>query len=276
MKFWLVWKTVAFLAGIIILLIIYATKIEPYWIEVRNQPVYISGLPQAIDGFRIVQLSDLHGKTFGNKEIVRRVNELHSDLIVITGDVFDQSTGTSLDYADTVLGGLAAKYGIYFVFGNNDSYLGKQRVIERLAAINIKTLVNERVCVKLNNSTIDLVGVDDPYSQNANLPRALAGAGPEPKILLAHTPEIIYEALKYKVDLTLVGHTHGGQITIPLMPRLITNVGPGYERYISGLYKVGNIQMYVNRGLGENDINMRFLTRPEITVITLHKKKEPS
>lgn len=260
-----------FIICVFVLLIIYAAKIEPYWIEVREQPVYISELPEAFEEFRIIQLSDLHGKTFRDKEIALRVNKLNPDLVVITGDIFDQSSGVPLGYADTVFDGMSAKYGIYFVFGNNDRYLGEQRVIEKLDQIKIRTLVNNTVRITLKNSGIDLVGIDDPYSQNADLLKALKGTSPGPKILLAHTPEIINEALKNRIDLTLAGHTHGGQIYIPFMPRF-SNVSKGYEKYISGMHNVGNTQMYVNRGLGENYINMRFLTRPEITVIILYKK----
>jgi predicted MPP superfamily phosphohydrolase len=246
--------------------------IEPYWIEVKEQPVYISNLPEAFEGFRIVQLSDLHGKRFANKEIGLRVNKLKPDLVVITGDVFDQSEETPVQYLGNVLEGLNAKFGTYFVFGNNEFYMNKQNIKEMLALVNVRTLINESVSLTLKGSHIYLVGIDDPYSQNYDLSKALHGTGPEPKILLAHTPEIIHVAEKYGVDLTLAGHTHGGQIQIPFFPRLISNVGEGYEQYLAGLFNVGNTQMYVNRGLGENDIPMRFLTRPEITVIVLQKE----
>lgn len=254
------------------LTIIYAARIEPNWIEVKEQPVYISKLPTAFEGFRIVQLSDLHGKQFSDQEIARRVNKLNPDLVVITGDVFDQSEETPLEYVDTIFKGLTTQYGTYFVFGNNETYLDQQKVKEKLVGINIKTLINERVRLTINGTSIDLVGIDDPYSQKADLTKALEGTGSEPKILLAHSPEIVNEAAKAGIDLALVGHTHGGQISIPFVPRLITNVSKGYGQYLSGLYKVGNTLMYVNRGLGENDIHLRFLTRPEITVIILHKK----
>lgn len=254
------------------LIFVYAALIEPYWIEVREQPVYMAHLPAAFEGFRIVQISDLHGKSFGDKEIALRVNKLHPDVVAITGDVLDQSEETPLQYFDTALGGIEAKYGTYFVFGNNEYYLDKQKVKEKLAGFNVKTLINEGVRLTLEGSGIYLAGIDDPYSQNYDLAKALHGAGSEPKILLAHTPEIIHVAEKYGVDLTLVGHTHGGQISIPFFPGLTSNVGEGYEQYLAGLFKVRQAQMYVNRGLGENDIHMRFLTRPEITVLVLHKK----
>lgn len=255
---------------LISLLFIYTTRIEPYWIEVRKKPVHLSNLPDAFEGFRIVHLSDLHGKLFAEQEIATRVNKLNPDIVVITGDVFDQTEETPIEYADITLYGLNAKHGTYFVFGNNEIYLNKQKVKDRMAELNIKVLINEGVCLTLGGNSINLLGVDDPYSQNADLRKALKGVGTGPKILLAHTPEIIHLAAKNGIDLTLVGHTHGGQISMPFISSLISNVSKGYEQYRSGLYEVDNVLLYVNRGLGENNIPIRFLARPEITLITLH------
>lgn len=269
-------KTCWLVIFILGLTLIYAAIIEPNWIEVKEQPVYISSLPPAFEGFRIVQLSDLHGKFFFNKKISVVVNKLNPDVVVITGDVLDQSEKTPIQYLDTVFDGIKAQYGTYFVFGNNENNLDKLMIKQKLAMINVKTLINENVPLTINGSSIYLVGIDDPYSQNYDFPKALKGSGPEPKILLAHTPEIIYEAVKHRIDLAIVGHTHGGQILIPFFQKLTSNVTEGYEKYLAGLFKVENTQMYVNRGLGENDIHIRFLTRPEITVIVLHKKELPN
>lgn len=250
---------------------IYAALIEPYWIEVREQPVYIKHLPETFEGLRIVQLSDLHGKWFPNKKIGLMVNKLHPDLVVITGDMFDKSEENPARYLENVLGDLNVKFGTYFVFGNNEVYLDRQMVKEELAKIDIKTLINNRVRLINKGSYISLIGVDDAYTQECDPFKALEGTGTEPKILLAHTPEIIFDAVKARIDLALVGHTHGGQILIPFFPRFTTNVSISYEKYLSGLYQVGGTQMFVNRGLGENDIHLRFMSRPEITVIILHR-----
>jgi len=254
------------------LVLVYAMLIEPNWIEIKEQPVFISNLPDSFEGFRIVQLSDLHGKSFPRQEIAHKIKKLKPDILAITGDIFDQSEDIPLQYTAMVLDGLTAKYGAYFVFGNNEVYLDEQKIIDELARIKIKTLINENVRLTLGGDSIDIVGVADPYTQDWDLLKALEGTGPEPKILLAHTPEIIYEAFKAGIDLTLVGHTHGGQIFIPFAPKLTANVSKGYEQFRSGLHKVGGSQMYVNRGLGENGIKMRFLSRPEITLITLYGK----
>lgn len=262
-------RVILFIAVCLIIVLFYAYKIEPYWIEITEQPVYISNLPEVFEGFRIVQLSDLHGKRFSDNKIVNMVNRLRPDLVAITGDVFEESEHVPLDYVDTVFRGLTAKYGVCFVFGNNENYLNKQKVKHKLSELKIKTLLNETLPVSLEGKRIDIVGIDDLYSINANLSKALEGTGSEPKILLSHTPEVINLAVRADIDLVLSGHTHGGQIAIPFIPWKLANVSGGYKQFISGLHKVGHTQMYINRGLGENILNIRFLTRPEITVITL-------
>lgn len=254
------------------LIIGYAARIEPNWIEEKAQPVSIAELPTAFEGFRIVQLSDLHGKLFTDRELVQRVNKLNPDMVVITGDVFDEYQEVPVDYADTALGGIKARYGIYYVYGNNDLYLGKAKIKQAMAALNIKTLEDEKVPIRVKGQSIYLAGVDYPRVRKIDLAALVSGIGKAPKILLAHRPEIIDPAVKAGIDLVLVGHTHGGQIRSPYMPKFVTIVKKGYEKYKSGLFNIRGTQMYVNRGLGISDTPLRFLTRPEITVITLHKQ----
>lgn len=268
---WFVIKVVISIQIFCIAIFYYATKIEPHWVQVKEQPIYISNLPSSFEGFRIVQLSDLHGIAFPNRQLVNWVNELNPDIVAITGDVFDTGEKMPLDYINTVFDGIKSKYGVFFVMGNNDLYLGEDNVKEKMASLGITTLLNEKVTVGSGRQSLEIVGVKDPYSERADLSESLKGSKAPVKILLAHTPEIINEASAAKVDLVLVGHTHGGQINIPFIPRLVTNVRKGFEQYLSGLYRVGDSQMYVNRGLGMNDVYMRFFARPEITVFTLNK-----
>ncbi len=248
------------------LIVTYGYKTEPGWLEVKEQSVYIAGLPKSFEGYRIVQISDFHGKLFPDKEIVRRVNELKPDLIAITGDVFDDDKEVPLEYADNVLQGLAARQGVYFIFGNNEKYLGSRQVKEKLASININTLLDEKIELKLKGEKVELIGLSSDSTQ------FLKNSATGPQIVLAHKPYIINEAAEAGVDLVLAGHTHGGQIRIPGMRNLVVFVKRGYEQYVSGLHSVGSTQMYITRGLGEAKIPLRFFARPEISVITLHEK----
>lgn len=268
---WIIVRALLNTVIVIGIIFIYAFKIEPNWIQVKEQPINIIGLPQEFEGLRIIQLSDLHGHLFSNKELVKKVNNLKPDLVAITGDVFDDENRTSLEYPNKVINGINARYGSYFVFGNNDFYLGKDKVVRVLTSSSIKTLVNQNDKISFKGKTLWIIGVNDPHEGKANISLALKKTDESPKILLAHSPEIINDASKAGIDLVLAGHTHGGQIKIPYVPRIITFVKKGYEQYISGLYKVGKTQLYVNRGLGLTKIPLRFLVRPEITVITLHR-----
>lgn len=250
----------------------YAAKIEPNWIQEKTQPINLVNLPKAFEGLRIVQISDLHGKLFDGKGLVQRVNNLNPDLVVITGDVFDEYHEIPLEYAAAVLGGLTAKHGIYYVYGNNDLYLGKDKIKQTMAAINIKTLEDEKVQIKVDDQSLFLIGVNYPRMRKLDLAPLAKDTRKAPKILLAHRPEIIDPAIAAGISLVLVGHTHGGQIKSPYIPKFVTVVKKGYEKYNSGLFDIRGTQMYVNRGLGVSDTPLRFLTRPEITLISLHNK----
>ncbi|PKM80390.1 MAG: metallophosphoesterase [Firmicutes bacterium HGW-Firmicutes-14] len=269
---WFIVRSLLTTAVVMGLIFTYAYKLEPAWTEVREQKVYLEGLPEAFEGFRIVQISDLHGRHFPDKKLVRQVNRLEPDIIAITGDVLDDDPEVPLEYLESALGGISARYGSFFVFGNNDSYPGKELVSRRLEELGIKVLINGNRPISLEGGNLWLAGVDDPRDGKPFLSRALEGVGEGPVILLAHSPEIIDSAADAGFDLVLVGHTHGGQILLPKVPRVITFVRKGYERYVSGLYTVGNTQMYVTRGLGMTKIPMRFWARPEISVITLYPK----
>ncbi len=269
---WFITKSLLTTAVVVGLFLFYGVQIEPNWIETTEQPVYIANLPAALDGFRIVQISDLHAKTFPGKELVKRVNNLRPDMVAITGDVFDEYHEIPVEYANQALGGMTAKYGIYYILGNNDLYLNTDKIKQTLSDNNVQTLVNEKIELNVKGQSLELIGLKYPRVQKVNLSPLLTGVGDRPTILLAHRPEIIKDAQENGIDLVLVGHTHGGQITAPYVPKFVTVVKKGYEKYKSGLFKVGNTQMYVNRGLGVSDTPLRFLARPEITVLTLHAK----
>lgn len=271
---WFIVKSLLTTAVVMALLFLYAYKVEPGWIVVKEQPVEIAGLPPAFDGFRIVQLSDLHGTRFPDRGIIHRVNKLNPDLVVITGDVFDGMKGTKLEYADEVFKGIKSRYGIFFVLGNNDFYFPRDKLSKQLSGLGIKVLVNQNHRISIGGQTLWIIGVNDPHLRKADMPKALEGTEAGTKILLAHSPEIFDEAAGVGIQLVLAGHTHGGQINIPFFPRISAFVRKGYEQYLSGLYKVDHTQMYVNQGLGVGKIPLRFMVRPEITVVTLRGPKD--
>lgn len=194
----------------------YAREVEPQRLTVTNKKIAISGLPREFEGMRIVQISDMHGKEFQGNKLTEKINGLKPDILVITGDVLD-SRFTDYTYIQQVLNPLQARFGKFFVYGNNE-YTGKLQRKEMDAAYKkagVTVLPNSNYQVSYKGEHIWLVGVEDPNTNHDRLDIALQGTDNAPKILLAHSPEIINKANERKIDMVLAGHTHGGQITIP-------------------------------------------------------------
>lgn len=257
------------------LILVYSLWVEPNWLRTTQKSIEIAGIAQG-QPIKIVHLSDLHTKTFSRSDyLVEKVNSQKPDIIVITGDVFD-GRWNDLNYIDSYLAPLKATYGKYFVYGNNEYH---KRVDIKAFSTHLEksgyvVLQNSNIKLDIRNQTLWLIGVDDPHTGRDNLAKALQGVGDGPKVLLAHSPEIINDAVKEGIDLVLVGHTHGGQMRLPGLRNTIVNVRSGYEEYLRGLYQVGNTQMYVNRGIGTTRLPMRLFVPPEIAVFDLQQARE--
>lgn len=238
--------------------------------------VRLNKLPQEFDGFRIVQVSDIHvGPTIGRDfiaELVRVANSQTPDLIAITGDLVDGSV-KNLARHTAPLGQLRAEHGVYFVTGNHEYYSGADDWIEELERIGIPTLRNRSVELRKQGASVLLAGVTDhragEFGDPPDLKRALRGRRPEQEvILLAHQPREIDQAQKHDVGLQLSGHTHGGQFwPWNWVVRLVQPV-------VSGLARFGRTQIYVNTGTGYWGPPMRSGTRSEMTLITLRSASE--
>lgn len=245
-------------------------------VAVRPVRVALKRFPAALSGFRVVQLSDLHiGPTLGHDwlaDIVRRVNALDPDLIVITGDLVDGRLGYLRDQL-APLADLAAKHGVFFVTGNHEYYSGVDDWLPELARLGVRVLRNERLTIGDGASSFDLAGVDDWSAQRfghghgANLPRALEGRDASRElVLLAHQPKQIHEAARLGVGLQLSGHTHGGQI-FPwgYLVRLD-------QPYVAGLaHHTAETQIYVSRGTGYWGPPLRIGAPAEITLLQLSR-----
>ena len=242
--------------------------------RLKKLEVRLSRLPREMDGYTIVQLTDLHiGLTLGRpwvEKVVAGTNALNADLIAITGDLVD---GRPAQLRNDVapLAELKSKDGVFFVTGNHEYYSGADPWLAELEAMGIVTLRNERVSIQRNGSAFDLAGIDDYSSvgmapgHGPDLPRALAGRNPETEVvLMAHQPRAVLEAAKHDVGLVLSGHTHGGQI----WPwKYLVHL---QQPYVSGLHQHGpRTQIYVSDGTGFWGPPMRLGTRGEITLITL-------
>ena len=240
--------------------------------ETRRVEIGIPGWPAAMDGFRIVQISDIHiGSLLDRRfatEVTRRVNALDPDLIAVTGDLVD---GGVRQLADEVVpfGSLSAKHGVYFVTGNHDHYSGANSWVAKVEELGMRPLRNERVEIHQDGAVFDLIGVDDHRGTIGNqggedLPAALEGRDANrPAVLLAHDPSTFRRASKSGIDLQISGHTHGGQIWP--FAYLVRIAVP----WVAGHYRSNGSQLYVSRGTGFWGPPMRLFAPSDITELVI-------
>jgi len=237
--------------------------IEPNFPRVIRQEVFIRDLPKALDGFKIVQLSDLHIVKYGKREAraLRLVRKIQPDLICLTGDYIGDDGITPGDYSDEYcirqalrfIETLSAKYGVYGVSGNWDP----PEVIPALEGAGVRMIDKQWATIGIGNARLRIAGTPSAI-RSPEFPRDRITT-----IVLDHFPEAVDE-VSYPgspVDLLLAGHTHGGQVGWPLKMKETT--------YLAGLYKVGSTQLYVNRGLGMHSQAVRFNCPSEVTLILL-------
>lgn len=249
--------------------------------DIVHLEIQLAGLPREFDGLRIVQLSDIHASSLLGQDwvaqVVDRTNALKPDLIVITGDMADgQIKDREADIAP--LAELSAPLGVYAVNGNHEYYSDYAGWMDKFPKLNLEMLHNAHKVIARNGAELVLAGVTDPAAAAFGLPgpdieQALLGAPAKaPIILLAHQPSDAAKNAAAGVSLQLSGHTHGGQI-IGLQHTLIKWVNKGF---ISGLYQIGGMQLYISKGTGLwSGHPVRIGVPSEITEITL-RSKQPS
>jgi len=262
----------------------------PQNLEITRQTIAIPGIPDAFRGLRIAQLTDLHASWMVDNALFRRaaelVAEVRPDLIVLTGDFISGSTkflsghvgefnARDLEESVAALGMLKAPLGIYGVLGNHDFWSGAPAVeaITRsyAATLGVQWLRNCGVAVSRNGSTIELLGVDDYWEASCSLSTALKHSDARRvRILLSHNPDINEEidSLGARIDLVISGHTHGGQVVLPLIGQPVMPSRFG-QRYRVGLVADGARQTFIGRGIGHLVAPTRIDCPPEIAILTL-------
>jgi predicted MPP superfamily phosphohydrolase len=250
----------------------YATRFETEWLDVEQVQIPLKNLNTRLEGFKIVQLSDLHLRPFTTIDLINKavamVNDLRPDLVVLTGDFVLRDVEAIFELAPA-LAALNPTYGIYAIFGNHDLWTNHEVVRAGLAEQGIPILENAGRAIGVGQTQIYIAGVDDAWSGRPDLAAALAAAPDEvPIILLAHEPDLVDRfAVDGRVSLQLSGHTHGGQVRLPgIGPLVLPYLG---KKYDLGLYRVSDTWLYTNRGLGVIWPPVRFNCRPEITEINL-------
>jgi predicted MPP superfamily phosphohydrolase len=240
---------------------------------IRRREIALQRWPTGLEGFRIVQISDVHigpllDRAFA-RDVVARVRELAPDLVVVTGDLVDGRVD-HLREEVAPFGDLAAPHGVWFVTGNHDYYSGVAGWSEQVRLLGMRILKNERVTIEAPGGAFELAGVNDRMGflfgpeHASDLTAALRGwRGERPLVLLAHDPTTFREAWRRGIDLQLSGHTHGGQIW-PFGYLVKLFVG-----YVAGPYRRGAAQLLVSCGTGFWGPPMRLGAPPEITEIVL-------
>lgn len=254
----------------------YARYAERRWLEVNKVTLSLPRLPQGMDGIRIVQFSDVHlGFHYDTDELFRlaeTINGLQPDIICFTGDLVDYEIGKDgVRYAEA-LANMKAALGKFSVLGNHDYFNESAEVAGLLTEGGFRMLRNDLAAVQHGGSTMWIAGVEDMWMGKPDVKEATRLAKPKDFVmLLAHCPDFADVAVDHQVDLQLSGHTHGGQVRIPLLGHVVT---PKYgKKYVIGGYTLGDhkLQLYVNRGIGVSQHPIRFLCRPELTVLTLRQ-----
>ena len=247
-----------------------AALAEPFMLTVEHQPIHLRRLPKALDGFRIVHLSDLHhGPLTSTSQILRAVetaNSLEPDIVALTGDYISHERRYAAPCAE-IVGRLRARHGVYAVLGNHDNWTDAALITDLFRAEGITVLINQGMRFEKNGTTFWLAGVNDTMVGLEDLALALAGArSDELKLLLAHNPIILRRAARANVDLVLSGHTHGGQVTLRSER---SASGRPRRRLLKGLGHQGETQIYVTRGLGTVILPIRYGCPPEVSLLEL-------
>lgn len=251
----------------------YARFVEPRWVEVVRLELPLPGLAPEFDGYRIVQISDLHldGRTSARRtsRFLRLVNGQRPDLVAITGDFVTVDSARFAGDVAALLRRLAPRDATVAVLGNHDHQSDPEPIREALRDAGAVDLSNAVHTVRRGEAALHVAGVDCVWEHKNRLDLVLVSLPPAgAAVLLAHEPDFAdISAATGRFALQLSGHSHGGQVHLPLLgPPRLTQLA---ERYFIGRYQVDGMALYVNRGLGMLPPRIRFLCRPEITVIVL-------
>lgn len=261
-------------------LALYAGEISRHELVVERRTIQIAGLPEAFAGFRIAQISDIHfaeyTEPFFVHHAVDRINSLHPDLVLLTGD-FVTMAPISKEYSVKYMPIVAAILGEITcplrlgVFGNHDWMVNADAVEAGLKDVGIPILRNASVPIEKDGARLWVSGAMDALSWECDLQKSLpahAKKDKEPVLMMVHEPDMLPAVAKLDaVDLMLSGHTHGGQVRFPFLPPLL--LPPLGKRFVEGHFNMGRTQLYVNRGIGSVGLPFRFNCPAEVTEITL-------
>lgn len=252
----------------------YVTRVEPYRLTVSEVQIPLPHLPASFNGFRIAHVSDLHMGEWITldhlSKMVTLVNALQPDMIAVTGDIASVRYFGLQSEITAVMNAFSAPHGVVATLGNHDHWLHAPTVRQAILDSQAALLWNTHMEIQRGSDTLYILGVDDVWEREADLIEALAEVPlrPVPTVLLAHEPDYAdYVSEIGRVGLQLSGHSHGGQVRLPgIGAPVLPHLG---QKYDQGLFQVGEMMVYVNRGIGMTAPHVRLNCPPEITILTL-------
>ena len=275
-------KIIVFLILLISAIIAYGFFIEPKLITVKEQKITINNLPDNFNGFKIVHISDIHyGKIFDQKQLqklVDSINEQKPDIVVLTGDLLDKNTyinQNTVTQISTLLNKINATAGKYAINGENDLNFDEWMTI--ITKAGFKDLNNtydtiykdgyQSIFIAGASTKEDKLSINDKLKTSIDYLNSFEKDGPIYKILLLHEPDTIDELTVNPFNLILAGHSHGGQVRLPLIGPLIYKEGA--IKYHNNYYKIENTDLYISNGLGASNYNFRLFNTPSYNLYRL-------
>lgn len=276
-------KFIIIIAVVIILILLCVfLYIQNNDIVVTKYSLKINKLSKATESFKIVQISDLHNKDFGEK-FIEIVSQQNPDIIAITGDLFDRRH-TDLDVALNTAKALTKIAPTYYITGNHEGLSPQSDdFIKQLQQTEVIMLLDQKITIEKGDVRFNLIGVQDPaytqdeetYLETDNAPymreklKSLEIKQDEVNVLLSHRPELFSVYVEMGLDIVLTGHAHGGQIRVPIIGGLYSPNQGIFPKYTSGMFTQNQTNMIVSRGLGNSAFPFRVFNRPEIVVLQI-------
>jgi len=276
---------------IFLVAVLISSILSYFIIDITKYTVTSEKIPSAFNGYKILQLSDLHNISYGknNSKLLEKIKEINPDIVVMTGDMINSDT-KNFNKFYSLAQNISKDYTTYYIMGNHEMRLsGKDQlnIIKKLNSLNIKVLDNTETSILKSNEAIHIYGLHQPISTYKNslknntetefsiedMKRIFPIVDDKCfNILLSHSPFDFEVFSEWGADLVLSGHVHGGLIRLPFIGGILSPERTFFPKYDAGEYLNNNSKMIVSRGLGNGTINLRIFNNPEICVIELNSK----